>query len=148
MSAEIILASGLLATTFAKEVVVVTTTSIYSLIIGIISHEYKNISDTLEEMDIYSQIKIINSFITNIDEKNMKGHDALQLAVNDVYNCVLNIHKELEYINEKCESHKKSWFYYLYKLDCSKELKNLDKHYKVLSKRFDLLIKIFPIIRC
>ena len=34
------------------------------------------------------------------------------------------------------------------KLDCSKELKNLDKHYKVLSKRFDLLMKIFPTSLC
>ena len=146
MSAEIILAGGLVASSIAKEVIVATTTSVYSLIVNIVSYEYKDLTKTLEDMDIDSQIKVIDAFVSDINNEKIKSSKALQLIVNDVYNCVLNIHSELQIITEKCESHRKSWFYYVYKLDCSKELGKLEHQYKILGKRFEMLIKIMSML--
>ena len=63
-----------------------------------------DISYNFDNLVIYRVGKALNEVLKDIiiDEKKIKGHDALQLAVNDVYTCVLNIHKELEYINDKC----------------------------------------------
>ena len=145
MSTSLIL-SGIFATSMAKEIIVTTTSSIYGMIFSIISYEYIDISKKIKDIDIEKRIKIIEAFISDLDQDKLDSQKSQQLAINDVYESVVDIHNNLENIQNKCESHKSSWFYYFYKLDCSKEIQNLHENYNILNSRFDILIKIITVL--
>jgi hypothetical protein len=89
------------------------------------------------------KLKFINLFLNDISEH--KKINCVKMLLNNINNNITNIHQSLKNIKIKIEQHKNKLFYYYRKLCLENEKNNIMKNNKLMTTRFDLLIKILQI---
>lgn len=142
--AELVLTSTIVKTMLGNEVLSRTihtsTTSIYSGISSLMINPHFDFKNVLDELDIESKLKIITKFIDNIKESILNDYN--KIALNEIYDIIEKIEKEISKINNLIDEHSKKWFHYIRYCSYSTEIDNLKKHVKILDNRFDLFMKL------
>jgi len=143
--AELILTSTIVKTMLGNEVLSRTihtsTSSIYSGLTSLMVNPHFNFKNVLDELDIESKLKVITNFIDNVKESILNDYN--KIALNEIYDIIEKIEKEISQINNLIEEHNKKWFSYIRYCSYSTEIYNLRKHVRILDNRFDLFMKLF-----
>ena len=132
---------------FGREVMTQTVTNSTKSILGgvssILEDEDFVFKKILKEYDLISKVGVINSYLSELskDEELFKK-EAIQLAIKNVMEILEKISKEIKLIEEKIKIHKDLWFHRVRTPEYKQLLINLESDIRILSERFDLLIKI------
>jgi hypothetical protein len=86
-----------------------TTRSIYNGISGIISHQNTEVNKILEEIDVITSTKIVNSIVDEVKKHHYKSQ-TFNLAVSSLLDILKKIDLEIEEINKDVVEHKEKWF--------------------------------------
>lgn len=86
-----------------------TTRSIYNGISGIVSHQNKEVNKILEEIDVITSTKIVNSIVDEVKKHHYKSK-TFNLAVSSLLEILKKIDLEIEDINKDVVEHKEKWF--------------------------------------
>ena len=132
---------------FGREVMTQTVTSSTKTILGgvssILEDEDFAFKKILKDYDLTSKVGVINSYLNELskDEELFKK-EAIQLAIKNVMEVLEKISNEIKLIEEKIKVHKELWFHRFRTPEYKILLINLETDIRILSERFDLLIKI------
>jgi len=86
-----------------------TTRSIYNGISGVVSHQNKEVNKILEEIDVITSTKIVNSIVDEVKKHHYKSQ-TFNLAVSSLLDILKKIDLEIEEINKDVVEHKEKWF--------------------------------------
>ena len=132
---------------FGREVMTQTVTNSTKSILGgvssILEDEDFVFKKILKDYDLVSKVGVINSYLNELskDEELFKK-EAIQLAAKNVTEVLEKISNEIKSIDEKIKVHKELWFHKFRTPEYKTLLINLESDIRILSERFDLLIKI------
>ena len=132
---------------FGREVMTQTVTGSTKTILGgvssILEDEDFAFKRILKDYDLTSKVSVINVYLNelSIDEELFKK-GAIQLAIKHVMEILEKISNEIKLIEEKIKIHKDLWFHRFRTPEYKILLINLETDIRILSERFDLLIKI------
>lgn len=136
---------SLMTSLISKEVIATaireTSSSIYTVMYGLVDTKYPEIEKVLTELDIKAQIISIESLIANIKDIN----DTVHLLLNYLHQIICDINDDLTKINFSIKSHKKKYFYKWRTPDYVPYLKKLKNDHKVLEKRLSMLIRVLSV---
>ena len=95
------------------------------------------------DYDLVSKVKIIDSYINEIMcVDNDLTKQAIKLCIQGISEILIKIDKEVQTIKEKIKEHTELWFHRFRTPEYKGLLINLENDIRILSERFDLLIKI------
>jgi len=132
---------------FGREVMTQTVTGSTKTILGgvssILEDEDFAFKRILKDYDLTSKVSVINVYLNELskDEELFKK-GAIQLAIKNVMEILEKISNEIKLIEEKIKIHKDLWFHRFRTPEYKTILINLETDIRILSERFDLLIKI------
>ena len=132
---------------FGREVMTQTVTGSTKTILGgvssILEDEDFAFKRILKDYDLTSKVSVINVYLNELskDEELFKK-GAIQLAIKNVMEILEKISNEIKLIEEKIKIHKDLWFHRFRTPEYKTLLINLETDIRILSERFDLLIKI------
>ena len=119
------------------------STSIYPLLYGLVGYKDTKLDNLLEKMDIYSQIKTIDSLINNINS-NMKT-PTLEISMTSLHEIICKIREDLRQIYHKYEIHKEKYLSYYRYINIKNEMNSLKRNKIIMDQRLDLFIKIIQV---
>lgn len=132
---------------FGREVMTQTVTSSTRTILGgvssILEDEDFAFKKILKDYDLTSKVGVINSYLNELSKnEELFKKEAIQLAIKNVMEVLEKISNEIKLIEEKIKVHKELWFHRFRTPEYKILLMNLESDIRILSERFDLLIKI------
>jgi hypothetical protein len=132
---------------FGREVMSQTVTNSTRTILGgvssILEDEDFLFKKILMDYDLVSKVKIIDSYINEIMcVDNDLTKQAIKLCIQGISEILIKIDKEVQTIKEKIKEHTELWFHRFRTPEYKGLLINLENDIRILSERFDLLIKI------
>lgn len=131
-----------LATIFiGKELLVESTRKIINGISDINGHNDYYVNMELEDLDIYTCVKIIHSIMNFIEEK--ENNEIIKICIDELHKIVDKIDKELSIIKDLILLHKEKWFNSIRTPDYYNNVENVKKYKKILDKRLELFMNVF-----
>ena len=131
-----------LATIFiGKELLVESTRKLINGISDINSHNDYYVNMELEDLDIYTCVKIIHSIMNFIEEK--ENNEMIKICIDELHKIVDKIDKELSIIKDLILLHKEKWFNSIRTPDYYNNVENVKKYKKILDKRLELFMNVF-----
>ena len=132
---------------FGREVMTQTVTSSTKTILGSVSSILEDedfaFKKILKDYDLTSKVGVINSYLNDLSKnEELFKKEPIQLAIKNVTEVLEKISNEIKLIEEKIKAHKELWFHRLRTPEYKTLLINLETDIRILSERFDLLIKI------
>ena len=123
---------SLVTTLVGKEVIATaireTSSSIYTVMYGLVDTKYPEIEKVLNELDIQARISSIESFIVDIQDINDTHH----LLLNYLHQIICEINDDLTKINFSINTHKKKYFHKWRTPDYVPYLKKLKRDHGIL----------------
>mgnify|MGYP001452105499 CR=1 FL=1 len=136
-----VLSSGLLSAAVSD-----TSSMVLSLFKN--SIEYPQLTQTLEETDIYCKLSIIQKLLDNFPENLQKDNDAIKTSLSNLHDIVISINNELQLIDsEICYHENNRYFSYYRTPNYKSNLKQLKKFKIILDNRFEDLIRLMNIFK-
>ena len=140
----IIFTSSLL---FGREVVGQTITNstktILSSVSSILEDEDFLFKKILKDYDLTHKVEIITCYVKKISEdEKIFENNAIKLSINNILEILKKISSEVEIIKKKIKEHNTLWLHRFRTPEYKILLINLESDIKILTNRFDLLIKI------
>jgi hypothetical protein len=132
---------------FGREVMTQTVTNSTKTILGgvssILEDEDFAFKRILKDYDLTSKVGVINIYLTELSKnEELFKKEAIQLAIKNVMEILEKISNEIKLIEEKIKVHTNLWFHRFRTPEYKSLLINLESDIRILSERFDLLIKI------
>ena len=134
---------------FGREVMTQTVTNSTKTILGgvssILEDEDFAFKKILIEYDLVTKVNVIDNYIKEIDDKvenNILTNKAIKICIKSISDILIKIDKEIQCIKEKIKVHKELWFHRFRTPEYKILLINLESDIRILSERFDMLIKI------
>lgn len=133
-----------LATIFiGKELLVESTRKLINGISDINSHNDYYLNMELEDLDIYTCVKIIHSMMNFIEKK--ENNEIIKICIDELHKIVDKIDKELSIIKDLILLHKEKWFNSIRTPDYYNNVENVKKYKKILDKRLELFMNVLRI---
>lgn len=139
-----------LATTLSKDLLF---KAVYSTSIGIVTTcKYmvesdkpymKDVLKVLKRLDIQAKIDVLHDFIKEQENKHIPN--SVHKSLINVSETLDNVHKELNFINNKIKDHKEKYFISWRTLDCTEHLAMLEYYNKILDNRVKLMFDLLKI---
>ena len=112
------------------------------------SIEYPQLTQTLEETDIYCKLSIIQKLLSKFPEEISKNNDTIQTCLSNLHDIVIEINNELQLIDSEINYHENSRYLSYYRTPKYKHnLKKLKKLKHILDNRFEDLIRLINIFK-
>ena len=131
---------------FGREIMTQTVTSSTRNILGgvssILEDEGFLFKRILKDYDLVSKVEIINSYLNELSNEEVFNKKAIKIAIKNVLEILDKISNEIKLIELKIKHHKKLWFHKFRTPEYKFLLINLESDIRILTERFDLLIKI------
>lgn len=138
----------LIGKNIASQALLDTSQKIYNTLFLVYSFDNVIINNKL--YDVESQIKVIESLITDINTNidiNTKKFNSIQLCINNINDIINNVHDKLIELHLELEQHKTKWFYSYRTPNYKSHLDKLYNYKLQLDTRLDLLTKILTITK-
>tara|TARA_B110001452_G_C15006322_1_gene351791 strand:+ start:220 stop:648 length:429 start_codon:yes stop_codon:yes gene_type:complete len=118
--------------------------NIYPIIRSIKSSLHsKEVIDIIDEKDIEATLPVMEELFNEITSK--KNSKTVCLALKNLEDTLKDVHNLLDIINKKTIDHSNKYFSSWRALDISIEIKELEKKFNLLEKRFKLLHEILTL---
>ena len=131
---------------FGREIMTQTVTSSTKNILGgvssILEDEGFLFKRILKDYDLVSKVEVINSYLNELSNEEVFKKKAIKIAIKNVLEILDKISNEIKLIELKIKHHKKLWFHKFRTPEYKFLLINLENDIRILTERFDLLIKI------
>ena len=132
---------------FGKEVMTQTVTNSTRSILGgvssILEDEDFTFKKILKDYDLTSKVSVINSYLNELSNNSVVFEkEAVKLAIKNILEVLEKISNEIKSIEDKIKVHKQLWFHRFRTPEYKTLLINLETDIRIMSERFDLLIKI------
>ena len=132
---------------FGREVMTQTVTNSTRSILGgvssILEDEDFTFKKILKDYDLTSKVSVINSYLNELSNNSVIFEkEAVKLAIQNILEILEKISNEIKSIEDKIKVHKKLWFHRFRTPEYKTLLINLETDIRIMSERFDLLIKI------
>ncbi len=137
---EIGLVSMFIGQKLLTDTITVTTTSIYSVLNRPAFNMY-SLDKFVYELDISEKIRTIEAILKEICEKTYLKSDAIKICVDNIHNMIVLIKDDLHKIEEIVLKHKDKWLSGWRSVAIDNEMAELRLHMRLLSERYDLLVK-------
>jgi hypothetical protein len=112
------------------------------------SIEYPQLTQTLEETDIYCKLSIIQKLLNKFPEEISKNNDTIQICLSNLHDIVISINNELQLIDAEINYHENNRYLSYYRTPNYKHnLKKLKKLKHILDNRFEDLIRLINIFK-
>ena len=112
------------------------------------SIEYPQLTQTLEETDIYCKLSIIHKLLNKFPEEISKNNDTIQNSLSNLHDIVISINNELQLIDSEINYHENNRYLSYYRTPNYKNnLKKLKKLKHTLDNRFEDLIRLVNIFK-
>lgn len=100
---------------------------------------------TVNKLDLYNKLLIIDNFINIIPHK-FENNKSISPILNSIHEVIIQIYTELSTINTIITHHKNKFFHYYRTPDYKKNINNIILFKSILDTRFDMLLKILNTI--
>jgi hypothetical protein len=154
----------LLAGILSYNVIMSTTSNIYSMVKAISDYEILDVKSQLDKMDIECKLDVIEKLLTKQIESEFKNSlmdtsmvmipskNLFKTETNPIGRCLYYlceaiewIHHDLIMIHSKIAAYKSHWISYIKNPNLNAELKALSAHVELLESRFDMYFKTLNI---
>tara|TARA_B110001450_G_C17222562_1_gene320028 strand:- start:39 stop:497 length:459 start_codon:yes stop_codon:yes gene_type:complete len=96
---------------------------------------------TIENIDLYNKLLIIDNFM-NIIPNKYENNKCISVILKSIHDIIIKIYNELSIINNIIAYHKTKYFYKYRTPNYKKEINNIIDFKNILDNRFDTLLKI------
>ena len=131
---------------FGREIMTQTVTSSTRNILGgvssILEDEGFLFKKILKDYDLISKVEVINSYLNELSNEEIFNKEPIKISIKNVLEILDKISHEIKLIEYKIKYHKKLWFHKFRTPEYKILLINLESDIRILTERFDLLIKI------
>lgn len=103
----------------------------------------KDVLSVLKRLDIQAKIDVLHDFIKEQEDKHIPK--SVHKSLINVGETLDNVHKELNFINNKIKNHKEKYFISWRTLDCNDHLVMLEYYNKILDSRVKLMFDLLKI---
>jgi hypothetical protein len=137
------LVSTLIGSDILTKAISDTAGTIYNLLYGLVDNGDPELDRVLEELDVYAQMKCVDSLTQTLDTHSITK--TLHVCLEQLHEIICRIREDLRQIQKNMESHRELYFA-SYRLRNNKEqITNLRRHKHTLDQRMDMLIKVIQI---
>ena len=133
-SLSILLGREMLSQTISK-----SSNNILTGVYSILQDEDFAFKKILLEYDLYNKLEVISSYVS---EDIKSSSESVKICLKNIGETMIKLEKNIKNIEEKIKEHKNLWFYRFRTPNYINLIKDLEIDIKILSDRFDLLIKI------
>tara|TARA_A100001234_G_C12477130_1_gene321870 strand:+ start:140 stop:613 length:474 start_codon:yes stop_codon:yes gene_type:complete len=145
--------SGILVSKLLQhELLVKSVNSVASGIIStinhIISNEELDINKSFKQIDLFADLDVITSFVTEVTEiQIVKYSKTVQYCLHNINEILKEISENVEQIKKEITEHKAKYLSSLRSCDFSHHEQEIIEKKKILDKRFDRLLSITGVIK-
>ena len=137
---ETAIISTLLGREVVRQSITESTKSILTTVTGIMNTQHFKLIELIEELDIMYYIKIINSLIDDMKDKNI--NNTIHLSLDNLKFIVDKILKEIKDIETEINLFEEYWFKSLRTPNYLKSIEKLKIHNKVMINRLNILFNL------
>lgn len=137
---ETAIISTLLGREVIRQSITESTKTILTTLTGIMDTQHFELIELIEELDIMHYIKIINSLIDDLKDKNISS--TIHLSLDNLKIIVDKILDEIKSIEKEITTFETYWFRRLRRPNYLYSIEKLKIHHKVMINRLNLLLNL------
>lgn len=142
MEPLLLTSSFILGREIMTQTVTNSTKNILGGVTSILEDEGFLFKKILKDYDLVSKVEVINSYLNDLSNEEIFNKNAIKISIKKVLEILDKISNEIKLIEVKIKHHKKLWFHKFRTPEYKILLINLENDIRILTERFDLLIKI------